>query len=100
MGEVKTAEDRYQNKLQFSSLNTAAAQNITTAVVFNATYDQHVRITPTAGDAWFEKSGATFTPTVSSGAFLPYGAIESIIVRAGEYIGSTAEINVVPYGEL
>jgi len=100
MGEVKTAEDRYQNKLPFSHLNTAGYQNITTATVFNANYDQHVRITPTTADAWVEVSGATFTPTASNGVLIPFGGVESTIIRKGEYIGATAEINVVPYGEL
>ena len=100
MSGVKTAEDVYQNKLQFGHIRSEDYQNITTAVVFNANYDQHIEITPTTGDAWVGVEAATFTPATGEGKLIPFGSGYTMIIRAGEYIGSDTEINVVPLGEL
>lgn len=98
MSGVKIAEDRYKNKMQFAHLNSEDAQTITAAVVFNANYDQHVRIKPTVGDAWVQTGTLTaLTPAVGEGTFIDNEL--SVIIRKGTYIGASAEINVTPWGE-
>lgn len=104
MGTVKIAEDRYQNKLQFAHINSASAQNITTATQWD-TSDRHVVITPVSADAYVTIAATAVTPDGtgtgnSRGKFIPFGGSYTTIVRAGEYIGASAEVNVVSLGEL
>ena len=105
MGTVKIAEDRYQNKLQFAHLNCASAQNITSATQWDTTGDRHVVITPVSADAYVTIDDAATTPDGtgtgnSRGKFIPFGGSYTTIVRASEYIGASAEVNVVSLGEL
>lgn len=105
MGTVKIAEDRYQNKLQFAHINSASAQNITTATQWDTTSDRHVVITPVSADAYVTIAATAVTPDGtgtgnSRGKFIPFGGSYTTIVRASEYIGASAEVNVVSLGEL
>ena len=97
---IKTAEDRYSNKLQFGHISTPDYQNVTSAVAFNADYDQHVQITPVAAASWIGIESATFTPATSEGMLIKNGASYTTIIRKGEWIGASTEINVCPLGEL
>ena len=99
MGQVKTAVDTYSNKLQFGHLNTAVTAEITTAQVWDATYDRYVVITPVSADARIEVRATAVTPT-TAGFLIRNGASYTTIVRAGEYIGASATVNVVELGEL
>ena len=97
MSELKTAEDKYSNKLQFGHLNTAVTAEITTAQVWDANFDRHVVITPVAADARIEVRATAVTPTTAG--MLIKGSYTTI-VRAGEYIGASSTVNVVELGEL
>ena len=99
MGQVKTAIDTYANKLQFGHLNTAVTAEITTAQVWDATYDRYIVITPTAADARIEIRATAVTPT-TAGFLIKLGASYTTIIRKGEYIGASATVNVVELGEL
>jgi len=105
MGAVQIAEDKYKNKLQFAHLNCASAQNITTATQWDTTGDRHVVITPVSADAYVTIAATNVTPNGensgnSLGKFIPFGGSYTTIVRASEYIGASAEVNVVSLGEL
>ena len=100
MGQVKTAIDTYANKLQFGHVDTSTYQNVTTAVEWDASYDRYIVITPTAADAWIGIEAATFTPATNEGMLIKNGASYTTIIRAGEYIGASATVNVVELGEL
>ena len=100
MGETKIAEDKYQNKLQFSHINTASYSSVTTAVEWNANYDRHVVITPESADAWVKITATSNTPATSQGFLIKNGASYTTIIRAGEYIGASAACNVVELGEV
>ena len=105
MGTVKIAEDRYQNKLQFAHLNCASAENFTSAIQWDTTSDRHFVITPVSADAYVTIDDDNTTPDGtgsgnSLGKFIPFGGSYTTIVRAGEYIGASAEVNVVSLGEL
>tara|TARA_R100000353_G_scaffold53179_2_gene42523 strand:+ start:6355 stop:6669 length:315 start_codon:yes stop_codon:yes gene_type:complete len=102
---VKIAEDRYQNKLQFAHINCSTAKNLTTSEVWDATSDRHVVITPTSTDAYVTIASSSSTPTGtgtgnSLGKFIPFGGSYTTIIRAGEFIGSSSSVNVVSLGEL
>ena len=99
-GNWKLGRDKYNNFAQFGHWNTANYKNVTTAEVFDATSDRDVDITPTTDDAWVKITAATNTPTADEGRFIPIGQTVTTIIRVGEYIGSTSEINVVALGEL
>tara|TARA_E500000305_G_scaffold111247_1_gene122227 strand:- start:143 stop:460 length:318 start_codon:yes stop_codon:yes gene_type:complete len=105
MGKVQIAEDKYKNKLQFAHLDCASAQNITTATQWDTTSDRHVVITPVSADAYVTIDDAATTPTGtgsgnSLGKLVTFGSSYTTIVRAGEYIGASATVNVVSLGEL
>ena len=102
---VKIAQDRYNNNMQFTHLNCESAQNITTATQWHATSDRHVVITPVSADAYVTIDDAATTPTGtgsgnSLGKLVTFGSSYTTIVRAGEYIGASATVNVVSLGEL
>ena len=100
MGQVKTAIDTYSNKLQFGHIDSSTYQNVTTAVEWDASYDRYIVITPTAADAWVKITATTNTPATDEGFLIKNGASYTTIVRAGEYIGASATVNVVELGEL
>ena len=97
---LKTAEDTYQNKLPFGHISTPDYQNVTTAVEWNADFDKHVIITPVAADAWIGIEAATFTPASTEGFLIKLGASYTTIIRKGEWVGASAEVNIVELGEL
>ena len=99
MGQVKTAIDTYGNKLQFGHLNTAVQAEITTAQVWDASFDRYVVITPVSADARIEVRATAVTPT-TAGFLIKLGASYTTTVRAGEFIGASATVNVVELGEL
>jgi hypothetical protein len=104
-GNVKIAEDRYQNKMQFAHLKCDTAKTITTATQFDTTSDRHVVITPVSSDAYVTIDDAATTPSGtgngnSLGKLITFGSSYTTIVRAGEYIGATAAVNCVALGEL
>jgi hypothetical protein len=100
MGQVKTAIDTYANKLQFGHVDTSTYQNVTTAVEWDASYDRYIVVTPTAADAWIKITAATNTPATNEGMLIKNGASYTTIIRAGEWIGASATVNVVELGEL
>jgi len=104
-GNVKLAEDRYQNKMQFAHLKCDTAKTITTATQFDTTSDRHVVITPVSADAYVTIDNAETTPTGSGtgnslGKLIKVGSSYTTIVRAGEYIGASSAVNCVALGEL
>tara|TARA_X000001388_G_C2189589_1_gene106962 strand:+ start:41 stop:370 length:330 start_codon:yes stop_codon:yes gene_type:complete len=109
MSNVKIAEDRYQNKMQFAHLKLTSAQNLAAAstTVWDATSDRHVVITPTASDAYVSvaPNGTSTVPNGSGtgyslGKLVTFGSSYTTIVRAGERIATSAIINVVSLGEV
>ena len=100
MSVIKTAIDKYGNKLQFGHINTPVYQNITTAVQWDTSFDRHVEITPVSADAWIGIESATFTPATNEGKLIKNGASYTTIIRKGEWIGASATVNVVELGEL
>lgn len=96
--EFKLAEDKYNNKAQFARLDTENSVEVTTDAVLNADYIQMVRIVPTSADAWVSIEAAATTPAVGTGSFIPFGSSITTKVPAGWHIGSTAEVNVTPWG--
>jgi hypothetical protein len=96
-GDVKLAEDKYQNKMQFGHVKMSSLGQVTTAAIWDATSDRHVRISPEAGEA-FVHIGTEVTPTNGATGF-HVTSTEYFIVRAGEYIGSSAVLNVIELGE-
>jgi hypothetical protein len=99
MSELKTAEDKYQNKLQFGHLNTAVVAEVTTAAVWDASFDRHIIITPVSADARIEIRATAVTPT-TAGFLIKLGGSYTTIIRKGEYLGASATVNVVELGEL
>jgi hypothetical protein len=97
MSTLKTAEDKYSNKLQFGHINTAVTAEITTAQVWDASFDRHIAITPVAADARIEIRATAITPTTAG--MLIKGTYTTII-RAGEFLGASSTVNVVELGEL
>jgi hypothetical protein len=73
---VKIAEDRYQNKMQFAHLRVSSAPNGTTTVP--------------------DGTGTGYT----LGKLITFGSSYTTIVRAGERIATSAIINVVTLGEV
>lgn len=96
--EMKVARDGDKQVLQFSHVDTASYQNITAAVEF--TNRTHVRICPTTADAWIKITAVTNTPATGEGMLIVFGADYTTTINAGEWIGSSSEINVVPLGDL
>ena len=72
MSNLKTAEDQYQNKLQFGHVNTAISAEITTAQVWDANFDRHIAICPVGADARFEIRATAVTPTTFKTDILAY----------------------------
>lgn len=104
-GNVKAGLDRYQNVLQFAHLKCETAKSVTTATQWDTTSDRQVVITPTTTGAYVTIDDAATTPTGtgsgnSLGKFIPIGSSYTTIIRAEEYIGASAEVNVVELGEL
>lgn len=104
-GNVKIAEDRYQNKMQFAHIKCASAVTITTAAVWDATSDRQVVITPTISDAYVTISATAVTPAGTGsgntlGKFVTFGGSYTTVIRSGEFIGASSAINVVELGEL
>lgn len=102
---VKIAQDRYNNDMQFAHLNCASAQSVTTATQWDTTSDRHVVITPVSSDAFVTIDDLATTPTGtgsgnSLGKLITFGSSYTTIIRAGEYIGASASVNVVNLGEL
>lgn len=97
-GNVKIAEDQYQNKLQLAHVDTESYQNVTTAVQWDTAQDRIVRIKPTLGEAWIKITSTTNTPASSEGMYIDNDY--HTIIRKDEYIGASAEVNVVNIGEL
>ncbi len=109
MSVVKIAEDKYQNKLQFTHIDVTSAKNLAAAstTVWDATSTRHVVITPTGTDAYVSvtPNGTTTVPNGTStgyslGKFIPFGGSYTTIIRAGERIATSAIINVVSLGEV
>ena len=95
---VKVAEDAYQNKLQFTHINTADAANVTTSTAAFA--EKHVVITPVSSDAWIVIGAGSQTPSTNTGKLITFGSSYTTIIRAGEQIASSATVNVCPLGEV
>jgi hypothetical protein len=103
--DTKIAEDKYQNKMQFAHIKCESATTVTTATQWDTTSDRHVVITPTISDAYVTVDDAATTPDGtgsgnSLGKFVPFGGSYTTIIRASEYIGASAAVNVVELGEL
>jgi len=97
-GNVKIAEDQYSNKMQFGHVKMDTLSQVTTATVWDANSDKHVRMNPEGGDAYVYIGNSATTPTDGSDGFYLNGA-EYFIVRAGEYIGSSSTLNCIELGE-
>ena len=102
---VKIAQDRYNNDMQFAHLQCVSAQSVTTAVQWDTASDRHVVITPVSSDAFVTIDDLATTPTGtgsgnSLGKLITFGSSYTTIIRAGEYIGASASVNVVNLGEL
>jgi hypothetical protein len=95
-GLFKLAGDNRSHPAQFAHVYTGQSANITTPTQLNATKDLYVRIAPTAGISYVSVEDTAVLSSV--GMYLD--APEVIIVRAGEYLGATTEINVTPLGEI
>ena len=98
MGQTKIAQDAYRNNMQFGHVEMASLTQITTAEVWNADYDKHVRITPEGGSAFVYIGDSATTPADGTTGFALAGT-EYFIVRAGEYIGASAAISCIQLGE-
>ena len=101
------AQDRYNNNMQYAHFNASQAQNLAAAstTVWDSGSDRHVVITPVSADAYVTIAATAVTPDGtgtgnSRGKFIPFGGSYTTIVRAGEHIGASAEVNVVSLGEL
>ena len=88
MSNVKIAEDRYQNKMQFAHLRVSSAQNLAA--------DAYVSVTPNGTSTVPNGSGTGY----SLGKLVTFGSSYTTIVRAGERIATSAIINVVSLGEV
>lgn len=97
MGEVKIAEDKYRNKLQFAHLDTANGDNVTAST--SAFAGKHVVITPVSSDAYISIGAGTQSATTGNGKLIKLGSSYTTIIREGEQIDSTTTINVCPLGE-
>ena len=98
MGDVKIAEDFYQNKMQFAHIDTANAANVTsTSAAFAG---KHVVITPVSSDAWIVIGAGSQSPSTNTGKLITFGSSYTTIIRAGEQIASSATVNVCPLGEV
>ncbi len=95
-GKFVLPKDSTSERAQFAHLLTGESVNITTPTLLNADFDIYVSIIPTGGDAYISVTPTAALSTV--GKFI--NGEYSTIVRAGEYLGATASINVTPYGEL
>ena len=101
LGNIKAGEDRYNNKLQFAHLRTDLYVNVSAGGTYeNTGTDRAVVLTPTVADAWIKIEGSTPSPATDEGFLLPAGGSYTTILRAGEHIGSTAVLNIVPLGEI
>lgn len=97
---VKLAEDRYQNKLQISHVNTARflALAADTPTVYTADFDQHVCITG-ASDAFIQVRRVSTAAATDEGFNYLGGTYYHTTLRKGEYISSTAAIHICSIGE-
>ncbi len=95
-GKFVLPKDSTSERAQFAHLLTGESASITSPTLLNADYDIYVSIVPTSGDAYISVSA---TAALDTPGKLIQGEY-STIVRAGEYLGASAEINVTPYGEL
>ena len=101
LGNIKAGEDRYNNKLQFAHLRIHYCINLYASGTYeNTGADRAVVLTPTVADAWIKIEGSTPSPATDEGFLLPAGGSYTTILRAGEHIGSTAVLNIVPLGEI
>ena len=101
LGNIKAGEDRYNNKLQFAHLRTDLYTNIAASGTYeNTAADRAVVLTPTVSDAWTKIEASAPTAADGEGFLLPAGGSYTTILRAGEHIATTAELNVVPLGEI
>ena len=100
VGKMKIAEDRYQNKLQFSHIDTASSQTIAALCVAEFTTKSNVRIATTGADTYLTVETATHTPVAGTGMFLIGGGEYHTVINAGEWLGSVAEINVTNLGDI
>lgn len=98
IGALKLAEDQYQNKIQAGHVDTSSYQNVTTAVQWDTTQDRFVRIKPTSFDSWIKITAASNTPAATEGMYIDDEY--HTIIRAGEYIGASSEVNVVNMSEI
>lgn len=98
MGDVKIAEDRYQNKMQFAHIDTANAANVTTSS--SAFAGKHVVITPISTDAWIKIGVGSQTAADTEGKLIKFGSSYTTIIREGEQIASYGSVNVCPLGEV
>jgi fructose-specific component phosphotransferase system IIB-like protein len=97
MGDVKLAEDKYTNKMQFAHIDTANAANVTTSSASFA--GKQVVITPVSADAYIViGAGSQSTPT-TNGKLVKLGTSYTTIIRAGEQIAASSSVNVCPLGE-
>jgi hypothetical protein len=97
MGQVMIAEDRYANKMQFSSIDTAGAANVTTST--SAFAGKHVVITPVNNDAWIKIGSGTQTAATNQGKLITFGSSYTLTVRGGHEIASSQTVNVCPLGD-
>jgi len=97
MGDVKIAEDFYQNKMQFAHIDTANAANVTsTSAAFAG---KHVVITPVSSDAWIVIGAGSQSPSTNTGKLITFGSSYTTIIRKDEQIAASASVNVCPLGE-
>jgi hypothetical protein len=95
---MKMFKDGFANVAQFSRLRTEDTQIITTAVVFDADYNQAVRIIPVSGSARVQAGTLTaLTPTTTGGTIIGEGGI-TVFIPKGYYIGASDAIEVTPWG--
>jgi hypothetical protein len=108
MSKVKIAKDSNQAHLQFSHLNCGSAIKVVGAAVgvSFASEDSHVVVTPLSADAYVTVTAtSTAAPTsagtgFSLGKFIPFPTSYTMTIRSGEYIASSADLNVVALGEI
>ena len=102
VGKTKISEDRYQNKMQISHIDTANYFNLVAGVPvrISTVSDTHIRVASTGTDAWVRVHSDSYIPAANVGMFLAAGDSYHTTLRAGEYIGSTVILNIVPLGEI
>ena len=100
VGKMKIAEDRYQNKLQFSHVDTENSQTIAAGGVAEFAIKTNVRIASTSADTYITVEQSTHTPASGTGMFLAGGDSYHTVINAGEWLGSVAEVNVTPLGDI